>query len=74
MKCQKNGKTGIKWGPSGACYTGPGAKEKALRQMRAEKANSEEQSKTILMQTNDIINAQISAKNTENKSQERQDE
>lgn len=40
MKCSVDGKTGIRWGHKGKCYTGPGAKEKALRQMRAEHANA----------------------------------
>jgi len=31
-KCQKNGKSGWKWGDSGKCYTGPGAKKKAIKQ------------------------------------------
>lgn len=39
MRCTSKGKSGWKWGKSGKCYTGPGAKKKALRQMRAIKAN-----------------------------------
>ncbi len=47
MKCTENGKPGYKWGESGKCYTyTPGneisrnnAKEKALKQARAIKAN-----------------------------------
>lgn len=35
QRCSKNGKPGWKWGASGTCYTGPGAKAKANRQGRA---------------------------------------
>jgi len=35
MKCKRDGESGWKWGKSGFCYTGKGAKEQALRQMRA---------------------------------------
>ena len=38
-RCQKDGKPGWKWGDQGTCYTGPGAREKALAQGRAIKAN-----------------------------------
>jgi hypothetical protein len=31
-KCSKDGKSGWKWGDKGTCYTGPGAKKKALKQ------------------------------------------
>lgn len=37
MRCQKNGKRGWKWGKSGKCYIGKGAKAKAKRQGRAAK-------------------------------------
>lgn len=35
QRCTKNGKRGWKWGSSGTCYTGRGAKAKAARQGRA---------------------------------------
>jgi hypothetical protein len=38
-KCVVNGKTGYKWGNTGKCYTGKGAKAKATRQGRAAYAN-----------------------------------
>ena len=38
--CSKNGKSGYKWGDSGKCYTGPGAREKAIKQGKAIKAQS----------------------------------
>lgn len=31
-KCTSNGQSGWKWGDSGHCYTGPGAKKKAIDQ------------------------------------------
>jgi len=35
-KCTNNGASGFKWGQSGHCYTGPGAKKKAIKQGYAE--------------------------------------
>ena len=35
MRCHKNGKLGYKWGKSGFCYVGAGAKAKAEKQMKA---------------------------------------
>ncbi len=37
--CQLDGRKGKRWGKSGKCYTGPGARRKALRQARAIKAS-----------------------------------
>lgn len=34
-RCQSDGKPGYKWGDSGKCYTGDGAREKAIKQGRA---------------------------------------
>ena len=34
-KCTKRGKKGYKWGDQGYCYTGSGARSKALKQGRA---------------------------------------
>lgn len=31
-RCTSNGQPGWKWGNSGKCYTGPGAKKKAIKQ------------------------------------------
>lgn len=45
MPCQKNGKPGFKYGKSGTCYTGPGAKEKATKQGQAIKASQEKKGK-----------------------------
>lgn len=43
--CQRNGKSGHKWGEEGFCYTGPGSKEKAARQGRAIEAAKEKRDK-----------------------------
>lgn len=32
QRCTQNGKSGWRWGKSGKCYTGPGAKKKAIKQ------------------------------------------
>lgn len=37
--CTKNGKRGIKWGNSGACYTGPNKKAKMNKQRKAIEAS-----------------------------------
>lgn len=39
QRCQKNGRRGYKWGKSGTCYVGRGAKDKAERQGRAIRAS-----------------------------------
>mgnify|MGYP003564695589 FL=1 len=39
QRCQKNNKKGWKFGKSGTCYTGRGAKAKAERQGRAIRAS-----------------------------------
>lgn len=38
-RCQEDGKKGWKWGDKGKCYTGPDAKEKAMKQAKAIEAN-----------------------------------
>lgn len=38
-KCSSNGKNGTKYGDSGKCYVGSGAKAKATKQMKAIKAS-----------------------------------
>ena len=38
-KCTVNGKSGWKWGDAGKCYTGPDAKEKAMKQAAAIEAS-----------------------------------
>lgn len=35
QRCTKNGRGGFKWGKSGKCYVGKGAKAKARKQGRA---------------------------------------
>lgn len=39
MKCQMNGKPGIKWGEHGKCYTGPDKEAKASDQRAAIEAS-----------------------------------
>lgn len=46
QRCSLNGKKGWKWG-EGKCYTGPGGREKALKQMRATKSQSIEEDHII---------------------------
>ena len=38
-KCSSGGKTGVKYGDSGKCYTGKGARKKAGKQAQAIKAS-----------------------------------
>ena len=45
MHCTVNGKSGVKWGKHGKCYTGPNAKAKATEQMKAIKSSQEAASK-----------------------------
>ena len=55
-KCSNEGKSGWKWGDSGHCYTGPGAKKAAIKQgvaiegpdKFAEKASEEEFKEAVL--------------------------
>ena len=35
QKCKEKGKSGWRWGKSGKCYTGAGAKKKAIKQALA---------------------------------------
>jgi len=46
MQCIKNGKRGWKYGKSGACYTGPGARAKAAKQAKAIKASQKKRGKS----------------------------
>lgn len=46
-QCTSDGKSGFKWGDSGHCYTGPGAKEKALKQGRAIEVNKSKSTSLI---------------------------
>jgi|GEM_PF-5341882 len=47
MTCIKNGKAGYKWGESGKCYTGEGARLKARDQGKAIKAKKYVQKKKL---------------------------
>jgi len=55
-KCTKNGKSGWKWGDSGACYTGPGARKKAIKQGRAIKV-SQGRLYTLLRSIDETLNS-----------------
>lgn len=58
MKCQKNGKTGFKYGETGACYTGPGAREKARKQGQAieiSKHRQKAEQHSILRKVIDVV-------------------
>lgn len=35
QRCTRNNRRGFRWGASGKCYTGPGARGKAAKQGRA---------------------------------------
>lgn len=50
MRCQKDGKSGYKFGPSGTCFTGPGAKEKARKQGAAIKISQQSRSSQIMLE------------------------
>lgn len=39
QRCTLNGRRGWRWGQKGKCYTGPNARQRALKQARAIKAN-----------------------------------
>ena len=45
QRCTKQGKGGYKFGESGTCFIGPGARAKAARQGRAIKARQNKQRK-----------------------------
>lgn len=41
--CKSKGKSGYRYGPTGHCYTGPGAKAKAAKQGQAIRASQARQ-------------------------------
>lgn len=47
-RCQKDGKSGFKYGDSGKCYTGKGARAKAEKQGRAIEASKHGTNNQIL--------------------------
>ena len=53
--CSKNGKSGYKWGDSGNCYTGPGAKKKALKQGVAIEKNKQKKGEKSEFDKGNII-------------------
>lgn len=48
MKCQKDGKSGWKYGPEGHCYTGPDAKQQATKQGQAIEISRHKKAKSNL--------------------------
>jgi hypothetical protein len=52
QRCTVDGKSGWRWGESGKCYTGPDAKEKALEQGRAIKANEDAEGTPLCLVSN----------------------
>lgn len=73
-KCQDNGKDGWKWGDQGHCYTGEGAKEKAIKNGMAIEGPDKfaemmhEESKQITKDIGEYLNEDSSRKSTpENK-------
>lgn len=44
-KCKKDGKSGYKWGDSGACFTGSGGRERARKQGIAIESSKNKKSK-----------------------------
>ncbi len=57
-RCQKSGKSGWKFGDSGKCFTGPGGRNKALRQGRAIKSNSSRLNQ-LLVEIAEVIESSI---------------
>ena len=59
-KCAADGKNGYKWGSEGKCYTGPGAKKKAIKQGLAiegpEKFYKKASAENIFLHHTDIKN------------------
>lgn len=49
-RCSSNGKSGWKYGDSGHCYTGPGAKKRAVKQGLAENKGNEQKFKQEMAQ------------------------
>jgi len=56
-RCTINGKRGYRWGKSGKCYTGPDAKEKALKQGRAIKSKQNARQSDLIEQIAAILSA-----------------
>lgn len=59
MPCKKGGKSGYKWGPSGVCFTGPGAKERATAVGRAVYAR--ERGDAMKAEEDDVSQAELEA-------------
>ena len=65
-RCQADGKNGWKWGDSGKCYTGPGAKEKAKEQGRAIERNKHLKGEVSTESPADLLNLYNQEDDSEN--------
>ena len=54
-RCTKDGVSGWKYGDSGHCYTGPGAKSKAAKQGQAIEISRHSTANKLLESLNEII-------------------
>lgn len=61
-RCTKDGKSGFKYGDSGHCYTGKGARAKAVKQAQAIKAGQARVGKAQNMENIELLVANISGK------------
>jgi hypothetical protein len=57
MSCTVNGKKGYKWGPSGKCYTGPNARNRAAAQAAAAYSHGFREKNLTAEQIKDMGNA-----------------
>ena len=60
-QCTKNGTKGWRWGTKGACYTGPGAKQKAIKQGYAETGGDENKFKNEMSKAGLLEDADVQA-------------
>lgn len=61
MKCSNDGKSGYKYGDSGHCYTGPGAKKKAAKQGAAIEISKHSKARAEAEKPVEFLDALISA-------------
>lgn len=63
MPLKKCGSGGWKWGDSGKCFTGPGARQKALEQGRAIEANKSRAGSARMTEFLEQIESVLAGKN-----------
>lgn len=61
MKCSNDGKSGYKYGDSGHCYTGPGAKKKAAKQGAAIEISKHQRAKADTEKPVEFLDALVEA-------------